>query len=236
MNETSNSNYITVEELQREFRRIVGDQTCEIPTESFIAWLNVVLRRLPRAKGLDVLFRYQDTFELAPIRTDGAPATSWTLKGFKEGTIGTIIDIESMLILEADDCNITSKKLCFMPFKMFREKYPAPTDCLSAFTINDFGGSTKLIFNAPLQGHTVIDMVYTAFHPRVKSVKDLVRIPYAYQDILIEGLKIAQSEEAADFATARALWENWDYFVAETRELLHKQKSTLPLRQLRGSF
>lgn len=238
------SNFLTTEEFIEEFRRSIGDQTCEIPARSIIAWINVTLRRLARAKGLDVLFRYQDTFELASLRTDGAPATTWSLRGFSDGevgdeaSIGTIIDVESLLFLEASDRNVEQKKLCYLPPEVFRSQYPFPAngDCLSAFTVNEFGGTTKLTFNAPIEGHVVVDMVYTAFHPRIKKASDIIRVPYAYLDILLEGVKIAQNEEASDFATARALLENWDYLIAEARELLHQQKKTLPLRQVRGSF
>lgn len=237
-------NYLTVAELTDEFRKAVGDATCEIPVKSIISWLNTALRRLAREKGLDVLFRYQDTFELANINKDGSKSTSWFLRGFKTDDsadsprIGTIIDIESLLILEADDCRINHKCLCYLPFDWFRREYPFPEEgeCLTAFTVNEFGGDTKLIFNAPAEGHIAVDMVYTAFHPRITSSEELVRIPYAYTDILLECLKILMHEESADMATARSLYEDWDYLVAQARERLHQQKAGFPLRQVRGSF
>lgn len=235
-------NYLTVSEFIDEFRKGVGDSTCEIPAKSIIGWLNTALRRLARSQGLDVLFRYQDTFELAKTNKDGSKSTSWFLRGMEaEGEnsrLGTIIDIESLLILEADDCNILHKELCYLPFMYFRREYPFPEngECLSAFTLNEFGGDTKLIFNAPIEGHTAIDMVYTAFHPRITSTEQLVRVPYAYADILIECVKILMHEESADMATARALYEDWDYLVAEARERLHKQKTTLGPRMVRSSF
>lgn len=48
-------NYLTVSEFIDEFRRAVGDTTCEIPAKAIISWLNTALRRLAREKGLDVL-------------------------------------------------------------------------------------------------------------------------------------------------------------------------------------
>lgn len=237
-------NYLTVQEFIDEFRKQIGDTTCETPAQSIINWLNVSLRRLARSQGLDALFRYQDTFELANMNKDGSKSTSWTLRGFKtdDGAdsprIGTIIDIESMLILEADDCRLQHKDICYLPFMYFRKEYPFPenNDCLTAFTINEFAGDTKLIFNAPIEGHVVVDMVYTAFHPRITSPKELVRVPYAYLDIVMEGVKIQMNIESADMATARALYEDWDYLVAEARERLHRQKSSFGLRQVKGSF
>ena len=237
-------NYLTMSEFVDEFRKAVGDVTCEVPVKSIINWTNTALRRLAREKGLDVLFRYQDTFELAPMNKDGSKTTSWFLRGFsvddKVGSprIGTIIDVESMLVLEADDCRIHHKELCYLPFDYFRREYPFPEerDCLTAFTITEFGGDTKLTFNAPVEGHTVIDMVYTAFHPRITSTDELVRIPYAYVDILMECVKILMHEESADMSTARSLYEDWDYLVAQARERLHQQKAGFGLRQIKGSF
>lgn len=237
-------NYLTVAEFADEFRKAVGDSTCEIPMKSIISWTNTALRRLAREKGLDVLFRYQDTFELANMNKDGSKSTSWFLRGFKTDDsadsprIGTIIDVESMLVLEADDCRIHHKELCYLPFQWFRREYPFPedNDCLTAFTLTEFGGDTKLIFNAPTEGHIAIDLVYTAFHPRITSSEELVRVPYAYADILLECVKILMNEESADMATARSLYEDIDYLVAQARERLHQQKAGLPLRQLRGSF
>ncbi len=237
-------NYLTVSEFIDEFRRAVGDTTCEIPAKAIISWLNTALRRLAREKGLDVLFRYQDTFELANMNKDGSKSTSWFLRGFKTDDsadsprIGSIIDVESLLILEADDCDIRHKEICYLPFYYFRREYPFPEngECLTAFTLNEFGGDTKLIFNAPAEGHIAVDMVYTAFHPRITETKELVRVPYAYTDILLECVKILMNEESADMATARALYEDWDYLVAQARERLHQQKAGLGLRQVRGSF
>lgn len=237
-------NYLTVNEFIDDFRRAVGDTTCEIAAKSIISWTNTALRRLAREKGLDVLFRYQDTFSLANTNKDGSKSTSWFLRGFKTDEseesprIGTIIDIESLLILEASDCHIKHKELCYIPFDWFRREYPFPEerDCLTSFTLNEFAGDTKLIFNAPIEGEIAVDMVYTAFHPRLTNGSDLIRVPYAYVDILLECVKILMNEESADMATARALYEDWDYLTSQARERLHQQKAGLPLRTVRGSF
>ena len=236
-------NYLTVSEFIDDFRRSVGDSTCEIPQKSIISWINTALRRFAREKGLDALFRYQDTFELANMNKDGSPSTSWMLRGFRTDgeespRIGTIIDIESLLIVEASDCHIKHKCLCYLPFQYFRQEHPFPEeeDCLTSFTINEFGGDTKLQFNAPAEGKIAVDMVYTAFHPRLTAGTDLIRVPYAYVDILLECVKILMYEESADMATARSLYEDWDYLTSQARERIHQQKSGLGLRQVKGSF
>lgn len=107
---------------------------------------------------------------------------------------------------------------------------------MTAFTLTEFGGDTKLTFNAPAEGHIAVDLCYTAFHPRITSESELIRIPYAYADILLECVKILMNEESADMATARSLYEDWDYLVAQARERLHQQKGAFGLRQVRSSF
>ena len=37
-------NYLTVSEFVDEFRKAVGDATCEIPIKNIISWLNTALR------------------------------------------------------------------------------------------------------------------------------------------------------------------------------------------------
>lgn len=232
--------YLTVSEFIEEFRRSIGDTTCEIPETSIMAWLNAALRRFARSKGLDKLFRYQDTFELAPMNKDGSKSAAWFLRGAGEENknIGMILNIESLLILDTDTSEVIAKDLCYMPFEAFRREYPFPeqNDCLSHYTVNVFGGDTKIMFNAPIEGHFTLDMVYTAFHPRITSANQTIRIPYAYLDIVIEGVKILQAQESADYATARALYEDWDFLIAEARELLAQQHTAFGLRYMRASF
>lgn len=239
-------NYQTVEEFIDEFRDRVGDSTCDIPIQYIMNWLNTALRRLARARGLDKLFRYQDTFELARINEDGSAAASWTLKGIPADTgkdaprLGMIIDIKSLLILSTRDCHVGAARMCYVPFDWFRREHPFPEGqtpgqpCV--FTLNQMGGETKIIFDRPITKPYAIDMVYSAFHPRVSKLTDLVRVPYSFSDIVQEAVYILYSQESADFATARSLYEDWDFLVSEARELLAKQPDSFGPRQLRGSF
>lgn len=229
--------FLTVAEFIEEFRRAIGDTTCEVPETSIIAWLNTALRRFARSRGLDKLFRYQDTFELSPMNKDGSKSASWFLKS-PDVQLGTIINIESLMLLDVNSSKVFAKDLCYMPMERFRREYPFPEqgDCLSHFTTTMFNGDTKITFNAPVDGHYAIDMIYTAFHPRVSKANDIIKIPYSYLDIVLEGVKILQSQESADYATARALYEDWDFLVAEARELLAMQHTAYGLRYMRASF
>lgn len=234
--------YLTVGEFIQEFRRRIGDTTCEVPVNNIISWINTALRRLARSKGLDKLFTYHDTFELARLDADGTPAASWKLKGLETDTVqlGMIIDIKSILVLDMTGCCIPNCQPCYMPLDWFRREHPFPEreapgyPC--SFTINQIKGVTQITFDRPIDKPMQLDLIYTAFPPRISSTEEPLRVPYAYSDILMEGVVILFNQESQDYAFARANYEDWDYYVAEAREMLAHQHSGLPLRQIRGSF
>lgn len=233
--------YDTVEQFISEFRQRVGDTTCQTPAKHIISWINTAMRRLARSRGLDKLFTYQDTFELARLNEDGTPAAAWRLKGLGDGfKLGMIIDIKSMILKEHTECCPKNCQPCYMPFNWFRKEHPFPEEREPGmpchFTINQMDGITTIIFDRPIDAPITLDLVYSAFPPRVEKMTDLVRVPYAYSDILMEAVLILFHQEAQDYSFARANYEDWDYFVAEARELLAKQPSGFPLRTIRGSF
>ena len=234
--------YETVDEFIQEFRRRTGDSTCQIPATSIISWINTALRRLARSRGLDKLFTYHDTFELARLNADGTPAASWKLKGLETDgvNLGMIIDIKSMLLVDPSDCCLEPCRPCYMPLDWFRKEHPFPekecAGCPCSFTINQLGGVTQFIFDRPIAKPMTLDIIYSAFPPRVSKSTDLIRVPYAYSDILMEAVMILFNQEAQDYSFARANYEDWDFMVSEAREMLARQPSGFPPRVVRGSF
>lgn len=234
--------YETVDEFIKEFRRRVGDTTCQTPATEIISWINTALRRLARSRGLDKLFTYHDTFELARLNADGTPAASWKLKGLETDgvNLGMIIDIKSMLLVDPSDCCMSPCSPCYMPLDWFRREHPFPEKecpgCPCSFTINQIGGVSQIIFDRPIAKPMTLDLIYSAFPPRVSKATDLIRVPYAYSDILMEAVLILFNQEAQDYSFARANYEDWDFMVSEAREMLAKQPSGFPPRVVRGSF
>lgn len=231
------NDYQTVKEFIDEFRARIGDTDCDVPVKSIIAYLNTALRRLAREKGLDKLFRYTDTIELASINQNGLPSASWNLK--LRG-MGTIIDIIDLQVLDASSCNIFNVNPCYLPYKEFAQCNVKPEQnepgAPETFTIKEIQGQTRIIFDRPIDKPYAVDMFYAAFHPRIKTVNEFLMIPYGYADIVTEATIIFYNMESADFASARALYEDLDKLVDDARELLAKQHSGLPFRILKGSF
>ena len=236
--------YQTAEEFIKDFRHRVGDATCQIPVNDIIYWINTAMRRLARSKGLDKLFMYHDTFELARLDKDGAPAAAWLLRGLEAdkggAKLGMIIDIKSIRLIDTSDCCMEAYHPCYMRLDWFNREHPFPEkECPGIpckFTLNQIGGATQIIFDRPIDHPMSLDLFYSAFPPRIEKLTDLVRVPFAYSDILMEGVVILFNQEAQDYSFARANYEDWDFFVAEAREQLAHQHSGLPVRQVRGSF
>lgn len=234
--------YDDVDDFIKEFRRRIGDTTCQTPAANIISWINTALRRLARSKGLDKLFTFHDTFELARLNQDGTPAASWKLKGLKDNgaELGMIIDIKSILVLDGTGCCMDNYEMCYIPLDWFRKAHPFPErGCPGipcSFALNQMGGVTQIIFDRPISKPLQLDLIYTAFPPRVSKGTDLIRVPYAYSDILMEAVLILFNQEAQDYSFARANYEDWDFMVSEAREMLARQPSGFPPRVLRGSF
>lgn len=237
--------YIDVAQFVKDFRDNLEDQTGDILTTTILAYLRTALSRLAREPGLDELFLYNDTFELGSLKEDGSPAASWTLNGIKEDNgqgrpIGQIINVKSLLILKTEDCKVRPVEPCYLPYRYFRRDHPFP-ECESpgdpcAFTIQQMQGKTKIIFDKPINRPYAIDMLYSAFHPRITSTKDVIRIPQDYEDLLIEYVKSLYYEGTSDFASSRAILEEQDYYIAQIREQLHRQPEALGNRVMQRSY
>lgn len=234
----------TVGEFVKHFRESMEDQAGDILETSIIRYLNMANSRLAREPKIDQLYKYHDTFELSRTHDDGSPSAVWTISGLTEGegcpAIGQIIDIESMLILKTKDCKVQPVKMCYVPFSEFRKMYPFPEANKpgdpTSFTFEQIQGKTKLIFNRPICKPYAIDIVYTAFHPRITSTDDILRVPVDYEDLLIEYVKNLYFEGSSDFATSAAVKEQIDYLTAQIREHLSRNKTILPLRVVGRSY
>ena len=220
--------FITVGEFIKDVRENLEDQTGDILTTSIMAYLRSSLSRLAREPGLEDLFMYHDTLELGRMKEDGSPAAVWTINGVKEDNgegrpIGQIINVKSLLILKTTDCNVRQVTPCYLPYKYFRQEHPFP-ECLPPgdpcfFTIEQFQGTTKIMFDRP-----------------IKSERDILRIPVDYEDLLIELVKTLYYEGTSDFASSRAVEDKIDYLVAQIREQLHRNPDALPLRTVNRSY
>lgn len=225
----------TVKDFVQDFRDRLGDSSKSVPVKYVISYLNTALRRLARQEGLERLFEFKKTFELASINADGTPSAAWDL-----GKMGLLLDIPNLRVLRVDSegvCVLTPRYMEYDDFfdrvLMPEQQEPGPP---TFFTIEQIGPLNRLLFNRPPLDMTALDIRYSAFHPRVKSESENMQFNYNYADILVEYVLILHKIETTDQATARALWEDLDVLTADARELLAKRMTGLPPRRVTRSF
>lgn len=224
-----------VSDFIKEFRDRIGDTSSSVVTSQIISYLNTALRRLPRQDGLERLLDRHDTFELASINKDGTTSASWDL-----GNIGTIIDIRKIRFLKADDGQICQISPSYKDVDDFFDVAPLPEQqrCGNPeyYTIEQLGSINRLAFNRPPKDLIVVDMIYSAFHPRLTAPTEEIRIAWAYADAFMEYVIILHKIETTDQSTARALWEDLDVITADLKELLAKRKVATGYRRIPRSF
>lgn len=228
-------NEIKVSEFNQAVRNRLGDSSQSVPASYWISYLNTALRRLARQDGLEKLFENRKSINLAAINKDGTPSAAWSL-----GKIGPIIDIVKMRVLKtvnSEVCDITPR---YVEYDHFFDAVPLPERQRAGdpdyYTVEQIGAESRILFNRPIKDVTAIDIVFSAFHPKITSEDDILQINYAYQDILEEYVLILHKIETTDMATARSLWEDLDVLTADARELLAKRKTSSPLRSIKRSF
>jgi hypothetical protein len=232
---TQNQEPYLVSDFIQEFRDRIGDTSKSVPPSAIITWLNTALRRVVRQDGMERLLDRRDTWELASVNKDGTPAVAWDL-----GNVGTVIDIRKLRLLRASGGEIKEARPQYTEYTDFFDCAPLPEQqpcgLPSRYTIEQLGSVNRLLFNRPPSELLVADMLYSAFHPRLRNVNDEIRISYDYMDIFVEIVIILQKIESTDQSTARALWEDVDVYTADLKELLAKRKVTEGYRRVARSF
>lgn len=225
----------TVAEFADTFRMRIGDTSKSVPLSYIIAFVNTALRRLARHDGLDKLYERRDSWELSYLNKDGTPSAAWNL-----GNIGKIIDIKKMRVLKTVNGEVCIVEPAYKEYRDFMNQVAMPEQNTPGdpnfYTIEQIGSITRLLFNRPPRELLVLDMLYSAFFPRLIGPKDEIPLAWEYADILEEFVIILHKIETTDQSTARALWEDLDVLTAEAVEMLAKRKSALPPRMMRRSW
>lgn len=227
--------YQTVKDFAQEVRERLNDTSGSMTNSQIVSYLNTVLRRVARNDGVDKLYEHHDTFELASVNQDGTPSASWDL-----GKIGTIIDITRLRILKTSHSGVVKIAPSYVDERYFYDYVTMPEQNEAGdpriFTVNQIGTNNKLVFDRPPKDAMAIDIMYTAFHPRITGIDDIIQINWNYLDLFVDMVLIVHKVETTDQSTARALWEDVDLMIVELKELLAKQKKALPFRRIRRSF
>ena len=228
------SPYLTSEFIQ-DFRNRIGDSSKSVPPSYIIGFINTALRRLPRQRGLERLYERHDTWELSYLNKDGTPSASWDL-----GNIGKILDIRSLKVLKTVNgavCDIIPRYLEYHDFvrRFTLPEQKEPGDpCY--YTYEQIGTITRLVFDRPPRDLIVLDMLYSAFFPKIVTPSDPILLAWEYSDILEEYVIILHKIETTDQSTARALWEDLDVLAADAIDLLARTKTASGYRMVARSW
>lgn len=228
-------NNITVQDFADDVRSRLNDTSGTFTDNQIKSYLNTALRRVGRSDGIDKLYQHHDTFELSTVNADGTPSAKWDL-----GKIGTIIDIEKLRILKTSESGVKMVSPSYVDDNDFYDRVTLPEQNMPGdpeiYTVNQIGTNNKLVFNRPPKDAMAIDIKYSAFHPRITEMTDLIQINWNYLDIFVDIVLIIHKIETTDQSTARALWEDVDLMIVELKELLAKRKKALPFRRIQRSF
>lgn len=235
MNNNQNATPYLMSDFAQEFRNRIGDTGRSVPVSQIMTYLSNMLNRLARMDGMERLYDRHDVWELASINHDGTPSAAWNL-----GNIGTIIDIRKMRLLKVSDGKVCRVPASYVEYEDFLDSVTLPEQNApgdpNIWTIEQLGAINRLVLDRPPFDLMVADMVYSAFHPRITTQDDEIRIAYAYMDILLEMVIVLHKIESTDNATARALWEDIDVYTADLKELLAKRKVAAGYRRVARSF
>lgn len=235
MDNQQNATPYLISDFIQEFRDRIGDTSRSVPASYLITYLNTALRQVMRQDGLERLLDRHDTWELSSINKDGTPSASWDL-----GNVGAIIDIRNIRFLKADDGKICEihpvfKEVDeFFNYVVLPEQQPCGDP--SIYTIEQLGRISRLAFDRPPLGLIVVDIRYSAFHPRIVSPEDELLIAWEYADVFLEHIINLHKEETTDMSTARAKWEDIDVLTADLKQSLAKRKTATGPRRVKRSF
>lgn len=219
------------------FRKYVGDTTHDIPTGSILSWINFGLNELAREPGLQRLFTFHDSYDLASINTDGRPAAKWQIS---DDRLGDITDVMSISILDSKGCSLCPIIPCYEEEMSFHQHHPFPEKndpgepCY--FTISRLDGRSYIEFDRPIKDPTTVSMVYTAYPPEVWDDKDILMVSRLATNHLLELVRISYFREASDDVRARATYEDFDKAVYEVKQQLAKRLSAMGPRVLGGAL
>jgi len=233
----------TVKEFINDVRLRVGDTSCEIEDVELIAYLNTALRRLAKEEDLTKLFERHRVFGLSEINSDGSTAAGWSLDRNNSSLNtcdGGVLDITSMRILKQGDGCIAEIKPCYVEYDEFFRCNPMPENNVPGdpgqYTLEEVGGTTRLLFDRPIGDPISVDIIYSTFHPRITSTSQELEFPYGYLDMLEEYVIILYKMEADKYDQSRALYEDLDKVIDDARQLLHKSKRFKGYRRVARSF
>lgn len=191
-------------------------------TDTFLrSALNSAIHLVALEQDCERIFKIKYQAEFATLNKDGTPAARWTLD-----TEGEIVGRERMNFISQGECyeDITP---CYKTPQEFFSCYKFPENnepgLPCAYTLEQIGSQTTLIFDRPPDRLVAIDAVFYII-PRYLTAADTVA-PFSssYAETFAELMKIVINKEQTDFANANARFQDVDKQISDIANKLALQ-------------
>lgn len=204
-----------------EVRTQISDDA-HMYTDTFLrSALNSAIKLVALEQDCERVFKIKYQAEFATINKDGTPAARWTLD-----TEGEIVGKERMNFVAQGECyeDITP---CFMTPKEFFRCYKFPENNAPglpcAYTLEQIGSQTTLIFDRPLDRLVAIDAVFYIIPRYLTADDEMAPFSSSYAETFAELMKIVINKEQTDFANANSRYQDVDKQITDIANKLALQ-------------
>lgn len=210
-----------IQQIIEDVRVQISDDA-HMYTDTFLrSALNSAIHLVALEQDCERVFKIKYQAELATINKDGTPSARWTLK-----TEGEIVGKERLNFISQDECYEDITPCYKTPQEFFRcYKFPennAPgLPC--AYTFEQIGNQTTLIFDRPLDRLVAIDAVFYIIPRYLTRLDETAPFSSSYAETFAELMKIVINKEQTDFANANSRYQDVDKQVTDIANKLALQ-------------
>lgn len=220
---------MTVGELAKKFRTLVGDSSSSIPDNLIIEALNAAFNRLASVPKLSKAFSKHYTVNL-----NAMSGYKWKL----EGDFRRIADIPLLNFFSTgqggDPCPLN---LCPVHTIPFYNKNGLPSlkkpGIPCEYTIEQEGDDTYLVLDRPSDVPLVVDYIAYGYPKPVSSMDDEIDLSAVIEDLILNSMRDAYYTEAEDLAFAGAVLDMMsNRYEPQAIQMLNKSLGVMPFTVL----
>ena len=210
-----------IKHIINEVRQQISDDAHMYTDTFLLSALNSAIHIVAMEQDCERIFKIKYQAELATVNADGTPAARWTID-----TEGEIVGKERMNFVAQDEC-YTDVTPCFQTPREFFSCYKFPENnepgLPCAYTIEQIGSQTTIIFDRPLDRLVAIDAVFYIIPRYLTPEDETAPFSSSYAETFAELMKIVINKEQTDFANANARYQDVDKQVTDIANKLALQ-------------
>lgn len=216
---------MTVKDLAKKFRTLVGDSSESIPDDLIIQALNTAFNYLVSVPKLSRAFTKHYTIEL-----NAKDGYKWKL----EGDFRRLADIPLLNFFSTaeggDPCPINICPLAVVPFY---NKHGLPAlkkpGIPCEYTIEQEDDDTYLVLERPSDIPLVVDYIAYGYPQPVYDMEDEIELSAVIENVILQSMRDASYTEAEDLAFAGAVLDYMsNKYIPEAIQMLNKTLGVMP--------